>query len=272
MTPFQEEIQRAFGHAPDATPPGRLVRFATSDRRGDLSGWARLFDDGEGGAFGCWRQGISEVWQARQPLTDQERREFAERVRLNRERAERELAELRAECRQKSVDLWAKATPADADHPYLVSKQIKPHNIRQMGETLLIPVRGSDGALRGLQFIGPDGSKKFKTGTEMTGSFCSIGKPKGKTLLVCEGWATGATLHEATGEAVAVAFNAGNLLAVCEALRERFTDWRLIVCADDDHATTGNPGMAKATEAAQAVGGLLAVPDFTGIERGQNGY
>lgn len=265
---FTATIHRVLGTAPESAPPGRLVRFSTSDKRKDLSGWARLFDDAEGGAFGCWRQGISEVWQARQPLTDQERREFAERVRLNRERAEKELADLRAECRKKSAGLWAEATPADAKHPYLLAKGIRPHGVRQLGESLLIPVRGSDGTLRGLQFIGPDGSKKFKTGTEITGSYCSIGKPKRKTLLFCEGWATGATLHEATGEAVAVAFNAGNLLAVCETLREKFTDWRLIVCADDDHATPGNPGITKATEAAQAVGGLLAFPDFTGTERG----
>jgi len=264
---FREAINKILGYAPDSTPPGKLVRFATSDRRGDLNGWSRLFDDGEGGAFGCWRQGISETWQSRQPLTDQDRREFAERVRLNRERAERELAELRAECRKTSAALWAKAKPANADHAYLVAKGIKPHGIRQFGESLLIPVRGSDGALRGLQFIGPDGSKKFKTGTEITGGYCSIGKPKKKTLLV-EGWGTGATLHEATGEAVAVAFNAGNLRHVAEALREKYPDWRLIVCADDDHATTGNPGMNKATEAALAVGALLAVPDFTGTERG----
>lgn len=265
---FHEAIKKVLGHAPDSTPPGKLIRFATSGRRGDLSGWARLFDDGEGGAFGCWREGISETWQSRHPLTEQDRREFAERVRLNRERAERELADLRAECRQKSTELWANATPADTDHPYLLAKGVKPQNVRQLGESLLIPVRGSDGTLRGLQFIGADGSKKFKTGTEITGSYCSIGKPKEKTLLVCEGWATGATLHEATGEAVAVAFNAGNLLAVCVTLREKFTDWRLIVCADDDHATPGNPGMTKSTEAARAVGGLLAVPDFDGTERG----
>jgi len=175
MTGLREEIHKVLGHAPDSTPPGKLVRFATSDRRGDLSGWARLFDDGEGGVFGDWRDGISETWQARQPRTEQERRDFAEKVRQNRERAERELAELRAECRQKSTELWDKSKPACADHAYLVAKGIKPHGVRQFGESLLIPVRGSDCTLRGLQFIGPDGSKKFKTGTEMTGSYCSIG-------------------------------------------------------------------------------------------------
>jgi putative DNA primase/helicase len=66
---------------------------------------------------------------------------------------------------------------------------------------------------------------------------------------------------------VAVAFNAGNLLPVCQALRAKYTAWRLVIVADDDHATPGNPGMSKATAAARAVGGLLAVPDFGGAER-----
>jgi putative DNA primase/helicase len=126
----------------------------------------------------------------------------------------------------------------------------------------MIPVRGCDGILRGLQFIGPDGSKRFKTGTEVTGGYHAFGKPDGNTILICEGQATGATLHEVTGHAVAVAFNAGNLCHVVEALHGKYPGWRLIVCADDDHGTEGNPGMTKATDAALAVGCLLAVPKF----------
>jgi len=61
---------------------------------------------------------------------------------------------------------------------------------------------------------------------------------------------------------VVVAFNAGNLLPVAKALRKRFRELRLIVCADDDARTPGNPGLTKGTEAAQAVGGGLVVPDF----------
>ncbi|WP_246237672.1 hypothetical protein [Caldichromatium japonicum] len=59
-----------------------------------------------------------------------------------------------------------------------------------------------------------------------------------------------------------MAFNAGNLLPVARALRAKFPGLYLIVCADDDAMTDGNPGLTKAHEASQAVGGLLAVPDF----------
>lgn len=268
MGSFLEAIRKALGHAPDHIESGRLVRFSTSGRRGDLSGWARLFDDGEGGAFGCWRSGISENWQVRTPHTEEERQKWAEAVRRNRERAERELADLRAECRQKSAKLWERARDVDAGHPYIVAKGIRPFGSKQLRDSLLIPVRGADGELRGIQFIGRDGGKKFKTGTEISGGYHSIGRPKNKTLLVCEGWATGCSLHEATGYAVAVAFNAGNLLPVCEELRAKYPFWRLIVCADDDQATPSNPGITKGAAAARVVGALLAVPDFAGVERG----
>ena len=90
--------------------------------------------------------------------------------------------------------------------------------------------------------------------------------PSGR-LVVCEGYATGATLHEETGHAVAVAFNAANLLPVAQALRAKFPRIALVVASDDDWQTEGNPGLTAATEAARAIGGRLAVPDFTGYDR-----
>ena len=72
--------------------------------------------------------------------------------------------------------------------------------------------------------------------------------------------------RQATGYAVAVAFNCGNLEAVAKAAQAKLPNLQLIVCADDDYRTEGNPGLIKAHEAAQAVGGLVAVPVF-GLDR-----
>jgi putative DNA primase/helicase len=88
-----------------------------------------------------------------------------------------------------------------------------------------------------------------------------MGKPNGK-LVLAEGFATGASIHECTGDAVAVCFNAGNVQAVAQALRSKYPELALIVAADDDHKTDGNPGLTQAKAAAQAVGALLAVPVF----------
>ena len=84
-----------------------------------------------------------------------------------------------------------------------------------------------------------------------------------KRILVGEGFATTATLHEAILEPAAVAFNAGNLRPVAEALHAKYPTAQIVICGDNDSATSGNPGLAKAWEAAQAVNGLLAAPLFT---------
>ena len=65
-----------------------------------------------------------------------------------------------------------------------------------------------------------------------------------------------------------MAFNSGNLLPVAQALRGKYPCLTLVICADDDWKTEGNPGMTAATAAARAVGGLLAVPNFDGLPRG----
>src|SRR5262249_45633045 len=87
------------------------------------------------------------------------------------------------------------------------------------------------------------------------------GKPNG-LLCIAEGYATAASIHEATGHAVAVAFDAGNLEQVARALQAKYPDLRIVICADDDYRTAGNPGITRATEAARVVGGLVAVPVF----------
>ncbi|MEZ4601432.1 MAG: DUF3987 domain-containing protein [Syntrophotaleaceae bacterium] len=234
------------------------------------AGRIKLFPDGEGGHVWNHVSGEQTTFWVRSESRLDQAEQLARRKRLEelRRQAVAERQRMAKEAAEISAKLWERARDVDAKHAYVVAKGIKPSGAKQLRGSLLIPVRNSAGALKGLQFIGPDGAKKFKTGTEIAGNYHGIGKPKDKTVVVCEGWATGCTLHEATGHAVAVAFNAGNLLPVCQALRSKYPAWRLVIVADDDHATPGNPGIAKSTEAARAVGGLLAVPDFSGTERG----
>jgi putative DNA primase/helicase len=170
------------------------------------------------------------------------------------------IARERAEAASKAGVIWKAAKPAPADHAYLQAKGIKPYGARLHGDALVIPMRDG-GQIHSMQFIGPDGGKRFLTGGRVTGCYFSIGNPKGTAALcIAEGFATGATIHEATGYPVAVAFNAGNLGAVAKAMRAKFADLRLILCGDFDKSSTGQ---AAATDAARAVGGLVALPDFT---------
>lgn len=261
---FADAIRATLGHAPDAIEPDRLYRFRGRDKGpANRAGWCRLFPDGAGGVFGDWSSGLVETWQARRdrPLTQSEAAAVKRQIAESRAKAEAERAAQHREAAEKVAAIWAKASPAKA-HPYLETKRIPACGARTYRNALLIPIRNTSGELRSLQFILPDGTKRFVTGSETAGGYFAIGGTPGEALCIAEGFATGASIHEATGHPVAVAFNAGNLAAVAKAMREKFPDLTLILCADDDWRTEGNPGLTKASEAARSVGGLVAIPDF----------
>lgn len=252
------------------TADGKLERFhVEGDKPGTKNGWYVLHADGlPAGEFGRWNRDFKQSWCAKdvRKLTATERKNF-EAQRRERETARR-LAEeeLRAEARMRAAATWDRAAPADDDHPYLVKKGVQSHGLRIVDGKLVVPVRDQSGELHGLQFIAADGGKRFLTGTAKAGHFHLLGEPAelaGAPLLIAEGYATGATLHETTGYAVAVAFDAGNLRSVALSLRAKFPAAQIVLAADNDHRTEGNPGLANASEAAQAVGGVVIKPEFS---------
>ena len=215
------------------------------------------------GGFENWRDGLGwENWRADMGRTLTPAEKTAHRAKIKAAQQERgaEEAKRKQEAREQACLLWAEAYPCTG-HAYLTRKGIAANGARLHKERLVLPIRDTAGMLHSLQFIGADGGKRYLTGGRIRGCYFGIGKPDG-VLCIAEGFATGASIHEATGYAVAVAFDAGNLQPAAKALREKFPDMQLILCADDDYRTDGNPGMTKAKETAQAVGGLLAVPDF----------
>nr|WP_242518552.1 toprim domain-containing protein [Thiorhodovibrio winogradskyi] len=117
-----------------------------------------------------------------------------------------------------------------------------------------------------MQFIRPDGGKRFLSGGRIYGCFCLLPGTKPAPILICEGFATGATLVEQTGSTCVVAFNAGNLLPVAKAVRAQHPKADIIVCGDNDAWTEGNPGATKARAAALEIGAQLLLPDFTGLD------
>jgi len=260
---------RAAMLAAGLTPPddihadGQLHRFSSNGKPRDDSGWYVLHLDGvPAGSFGCWREGFSQNWCAKSAdtFTPAEREAHRQRMEAARALRDAEQAERQQQAATEAERRWAAASPATA-HPYLAHKAVGAHGTRIELGGLLVPMRDAAGKLHSLQVIDPEGGKRFQPGGRVKGCYHAIGKPNG-LLIVCEGFATGASLHECTGHAVAVAFNAGNLQAVAEALASKHPALRLIVAADDDHQTEGNPGISKATQAARAVGGWLAVPVF----------
>ena len=253
------------------TPPdvihgdGVLHRFSASGRRGDDSGWYVLHLDGvAAGSFGCWRTGLTSSWSSK-PTTEMtvaEREAHHARIQAMKRQRDAEQGQRHEAAAVEAVWRFDTATPC-TQHTYLNLKGVNAYGVKvDANGALLIPMRDTAGKLHSLQTIGPDGDKRFLFGGRVKGCYHAIGKPKGGRLIVCEGYATGASIHQATGEAVAVAFNAGNLESVATALHRKYTELVLILAADDDHQTEGNPGMVKARAAALAVGGFVAAPQF----------
>lgn len=265
LQPTLAEAIAAHGlNPPERIEPGRFHRFPGAGKgASNRAGWCLLFDDGDGGAFGDWSTGLNETWQARQPASEAERKQWAEEIRKARETAEQQRKQAQDEAATSADEIWNRAQPADSLHGYLVTKDIQPHGIRQDGDRLLVPLISPDGEIRSVQRIDTEGSKRFHPGGEVTGNHYMIGDPA-DTIVIAEGFATAASIFEATGHAVAVAFNAGNLEPVAKAIRGRHTEARLIVAADDDRNTDGNPGISKAREAAKAVSGEMVTPGQAG--------
>lgn len=266
MSPSFRDAMRAAGlPPPEAIEPGVLHRFPGAHKAiGNTAAWCKLFEDGRGGVFGDWSSGMRSTWQATQdkPPAPAEAAAFARRVIEARAQADADRKGRQARAAETAKAIFIAAPDAPGNHCYLARKNIRPHGARLHEGALVVPVV-VDGDLASLQFIAANGTKRFhKDGLIAGGSYLIGDTENARALCVAEGFATAATIHEATGHPVAVAFNAGNLKAVAQGLRERFPALQLIVCADDDAGTAGNPGLTNARAAARLVGGLLAIPSF----------
>jgi putative DNA primase/helicase len=253
---------------------GRLHRCDAEGRGGKGDGAYIFHPDGvPNGGFQNHRDGLGwEGWKADAPavLSREQRAELTAKVERQRQERDAERTAAAEEAARRAADFWKRAREADPRHPYLVRKNILPHGVRQLGARLLIPMKGAAGELRGLQWISPDGSKRFLTGTAKCGLAFRIGTltSVAAIIAVAEGLATASSIFEATGFCTLAAFDCENLLPVARLVRARMPSARIILAGDDDFRTPGNPGRTKAIEAAAAVGGTAVFPAF-GPDRGE---
>ena len=251
---------------------GRLHRCNAAGARGGGDAAYLLHLDGTpAGGFENWRDGHGwETWRhdSGQVLTPTERERLARLSKAAKAARDEATRQRHEQARQVAERIWSASRPAPADHLYLVRKDVAVHGLRVFKGVLVVPVRDLAGVLHSLQFISAGGVKRFLQGGRIQGLCCWLGalpepaENKPFTICIAEGFATGASLYQASGHAVAIAFHAGNLGPVASALRARYPGARIIFCADDDVDTPGNPGRTQATEVARQVGGWLAVPDF----------
>lgn len=215
--------------------------------------------------------------------------ELAERRRVAAERALKEEADQvrrHAEARDKARKLWEASTPAEESHQYLRRKFVFPADtLREIacgkavevlgytprssdtpltGRLLIVPVKVGD-ALSTVEMIDESGRKSALAGGLKAGGYWAAqelpnGNGEGLTLLIGEGVATVLSAKGATGHLALAALSCGNLELVAKAMRTRYLAAKIVILADLVKAT-GEPA-PHALQAARAVGGHLAIPDF----------
>lgn len=281
-----------------ADDKGRYIDGA-DDRRGTKKiKYILKIEDGRGiGGFINYRFGDWHTWVSSAPkkkFTDEEREEWRKKVEdaklLRAEEQENEFKEAAKAARA----IWDGAVLAPPDHPYLVRKKIKGHGARLHEGNLLIPMYFS-GKFLGYQTIAEDGEKLYLKGGRKHGCFYPLAnKDDSKDkIVICEGFATGASIREATGLVTIVAFDKGNLEPVSKAYREKYPKAHIFIAADNDQwsfkagkkpkdfdrgATPGddpiwldfreqgllyNPGILAAEQAAVKIKGYTVWPDFS---------
>lgn len=275
-------------------------------KRSKKQGWYVLHEhrlqNGEtviAGAYGNYKADLKgKIERNARHWSEDDRREYKAKMEAARQAQAQAEQEARRQCAERANKAWTNM-PESGASPYLQRKKVMAYGVRFARGTVVVPVRVATGALVGLQFIGPDGDKKFLTGTPKKGAFHFIGtyQPEAsRVIAIAEGYATGATVHLATGWPVAVAFDAGNLMPVALAMRNLYPDAHLVFCGDDDVAEPGcgcsdcghflsqrqrayapfdvcpkcksrrcgetNTGRVKATAAARRVNGVAVFPSF----------
>ncbi len=263
---FRAAMRRAgLDYSGPISADGQLHRFKAAGDHNKNSWFVLHAGPPMAGAFGCWRRNFKETWCEKSPkdYTNAEWRGIQARWKqadIEREQAER----IRREQAQVTA-AWIlnRGTSACANHPYLVKKTVQPHGeLCVYRGALALALRDTTGQLHSLQFIGADGAKRFLSGGRIAGCFFTLADKPDGPLVICEGYATGASIHGATGLATVAAMNCGNLLPVTEALRAKWPGREIIIGADNDEWTAGNPGLTEARAAAKSIGAKLAVPKF----------
>lgn len=242
---------RAAGLLVERLEIGVRQRCQVEDGGREKRGWYHLhelrLDSGDEvivGSFGQWRgneNNAQKVELRKTKLSVEQRESLKARLAEDKKRADAEARRVAERAAARATKAW-RGCVEHGESDYLHRKHVQGHGVRYSPQgALVIPMLNVAGLIQGLQIIrgkaqmraGKLEKEFWPAGLTKKGHFHQIGMI-GEVVLVAEGYATAASLHEATGLPVAVAFDAGNLLHVAMALRKRYKRTQILVCADDD--------------------------------------
>ena len=245
---------------------GKLHRWAGSGKK-DKNSWYCCFADGiPAGRFGDWRLDMEVTWRADvgRELSSAEQMAHSRRLSEAKKVRDAEMAQKREVASHTVETIWTKCTGSEDTHPYLQNKGINSHGSRVTGDgRLALPLYGDDEKISSLQYISAEGGKQFHSGGAVSGKFWTLGTmDEDGPLFIAEGFATSATIIEATGRPCVVAYSASNLPAVAEIMREKYgISQEIIIVADNDEHGVGKK---YADQASAKSGAKVVIPPTLG--------
>lgn len=206
--------------------------------------------------------------KAKTKLSPEEKKEIDRTIAADKKRKEKEEKRRHDRVSERLTRVYDRL-PILTNHPYLTRKGVKAYDLRHRikGNEIVLAIRDSSGRITTIQRIDEAGNKYLWRGGKKQGSYISVGSAEISPSVVCiaEGYATAASIREATEFAVFAAIDSGNLLPVASALRRKYLDAKFIICHDNDEYTRKangdkwNVGREKADAAAVKVGGAFVI-------------
>lgn len=237
-------------------PDGNIKRYPVIGKNSkNKNGWCicSSLNGKTFAVFGRWDTGEKIKWSN----GDQTKYDDTEFDKLRQKYKKDELGR-NEKAKKAACAIWPKRIISN--HKYLIDKGLKNKSGPQYNGALIIPIYDSENQLVNLQRIYPDGSKKFLYGGKIKGC-ASVIQGNAEKICIAEGYATAATINEATGYRVVIAFNAGNILPVAKNIRAKYRSAAIIICGDNDESKTGEK---YGKTAAESVGGTFVMPPIIG--------
>lgn len=280
VTEFRQVLENA-GLVLEKDPEmdGEIHRVPTrDDRRGTQSGAYKAYLDGRpSGWYRDYRSADNSpttwTFSRAENIDPLARLHLKASAQQNRDEKERKLQQ-QYNKQAGYARSYLNGLPQATAHEYLTRKGIRaaPGVRLNNKNELVIPFSNGRGEIRSYQRIPVTGGKdaRILKGSEKSGNWFAFGTPEnGRPLLFAEGYATAASLHEATGHPVLMTIDADNMINVAKNARKIWTDSPFVFCADNDHQRKINKGVSSAKKAAASTHGEVIIPAFTEAEKAQ---
>jgi putative DNA primase/helicase len=220
-------------------------------------------DEPTNGWFGHWAMHPEPIkWrpEGSKPLDREQESALKAQISAARVRRDAEVKANQASAAKSAKEQWLALGHADAEHPYLVRKGINTHGLKETDDGRLVILVSVGERAASLQYVDESGDKRFLIGGAVKGGYYRLGGKPTDVAYIAEGFATAASIREATGATVYTAFSCHNLPLVAQALHQKYPEIKIVIAADNDCETDDNPGLKYARQAAGLVDGTYIVP------------